>query len=250
MIALHSRFVDLWVPQIGGLILSPQSREASLRARSPSHFALRVHGPTRQPRNHRPLPPPCFFRVRGQSPGLIFALQKDHQFLLHVPRPRSQLLPAISPSQLSSASSSTSPILKKAPTAPLVRADQNPKCPQSDGEKLQPCALVFSAVLLCRLVILKMLRVFECNGCVAGFDPLGDEEEVRIEGVTPVCRTRLRRRWRHPRIEVFLKDGQGSNSTCRSLLEAEARRPRIVPPGLVITSNVCDFLCQFYHLFY
>jgi hypothetical protein len=63
------------------------------------------------------------------------------------------------------------PVLKKGSTAPLVRADRNPKCPQSDGEKLQTCALVFSAVL-------KMLRVFERNGCVAVFDPVGDEEEV------------------------------------------------------------------------
>jgi hypothetical protein len=111
MIALHSRFVDLWVTQIGVSIPSPRSSEASLRAHSPSHFALGVHGPARHPHNRRPLPPPCFFRVRGQSLGPIFALQKRSQvpppcspskaptvahyltcatavrFLLHVPRP-------------------------------------------------------------------------------------------------------------------------------------------------------------------
>jgi hypothetical protein len=45
MIALHSRFVDLWIPQIGGLIPSPQSGEASLRARSPSHLLFAYMGP-------------------------------------------------------------------------------------------------------------------------------------------------------------------------------------------------------------
>jgi hypothetical protein len=78
----------------------------------------------------------AFLEFEGKALAPFLHCKKDHKFLLHVPRPRPQLSPTISPAQPPSASSSMFPVLKKGPTTPLVRADRNPKCPQSDGEKL------------------------------------------------------------------------------------------------------------------